>query len=70
VANLICGPVFDKLSVRSKEELFAKQIVIQGILAIQAGDNPRIVESKLLSFLSDTERAHLPAMASGGGKDK
>ncbi len=65
-ANLICGPVFDKLSVRSKEELFCKQIVIQGILSIQAGDNPRIVESKLLSFLSNTERAHLPAMASSG----
>jgi chemotaxis protein MotA len=63
-ANLICGPLFDKLSIRSKEELFNKQIIIQGILAIQAGDNPRIVESKLLSFLSHKERAHMaPAAA-------
>ena len=67
-ANLICGPLFDKLSIRSKEELFNKQIVIQGILAIQAGDNPRIVESKLLSFLSPKERAGMAA--AGGGKDK
>jgi chemotaxis protein MotA len=67
-ANLICGPVFDKLAVRSKEELFCKQIVIQGILSIQAGDNPRIVESKLLSFLSTTERAHMPALAGKDGK--
>jgi chemotaxis protein MotA len=59
-SNIFCGPVFDKLSVRSKEELFCKQIVIQGILSIQAGDNPRIVESKLLSFLSAGERAHMP----------
>jgi chemotaxis protein MotA len=66
-ANLVCGPVFDKLAVRSKEELFCKQIVIQGILSIQAGDNPRIVESKLLSFLSTSERAHMPALA--GGKE-
>ncbi len=66
-ANMICGPLFDKLSIRSKEELFNKQIIVQGILAIQAGDNPRIVESKLLSFLSPTERAH---MAPGGGKEK
>jgi chemotaxis protein MotA len=67
-ANLICGPLFDKLSVRSKEELFNKQIIIQGILSIQAGDNPRIVESKLLSFLSSAERAGMaPA---GGGKEK
>ncbi|MEI8195896.1 MAG: MotA/TolQ/ExbB proton channel family protein [Phycisphaerae bacterium] len=67
-ANLICGPVSDKLAIRSKEELFNKQIIIQGILAIQAGDNPRIVESKLLSFLSSAERAHMPALAGGGEK--
>ena len=59
-ANVVCGPVADKLGLRSKEELFAKQIIIQGILSIQAGDNPRIVESKLLSFLSASERAHIP----------
>lgn len=70
-ANIICGPVADKLAIRSKEELFSKQIIIQGILAIQAGDNPRIVESKLLSFLSNAERAKMPALAgSGGGKEK
>jgi len=68
-ANVICGPLFDKLSVRSKEELFNKQIIIQGILAIQAGDNPRIVESKLLSFLSSKERAHM-APAGGGEKER
>jgi chemotaxis protein MotA len=70
-ANLICGPLFDKLSIRSKEELFNKQIIIQGILSIQAGDNPRIVESKLLSFLSHGERSHLAsAGAAAGGKEK
>src|SRR3954454_486458 len=68
-ANVVCGPLFDKLSVRSKEELFNKQIIIQGILAIQAGDNPRIVESKLLSFLSAKERAHM-APAAGAAKEK
>jgi len=68
-ANVICGPLFDKLSIRSKEELFNKQIIIQGILSIQAGDNPRIVESKLLSFLSASQRAHLQtAMAAGAEK--
>jgi chemotaxis protein MotA len=67
-ANVICGPLCDKLAARSKEELFNKQIIIQGILAIQAGDNPRIVESKLLSFLSSKQREGMaPA---GAGKDK
>jgi len=67
-ANLICGPLCDKLAVRSKEEMFVKQIIIQGILSIQAGDNPRIVESKLLSFLSAHERAHMAPSA--GAKEK
>ena len=67
-ANLICGPLCDKLAVRSKEEMFNKQIIIQGILAIQAGDNPRIVESKLLSFLSAKQRAGMAT--AGGGKEK
>lgn len=67
-ANVVCGPVADKLAIRSKEEMFCKQIIIQGILAIQAGDNPRIVESKLLSFLSSAQRAHMPAAAAGGEK--
>lgn len=68
-ANVLCGPLCDKLAIRSKEELFNKQIIIQGILAIQAGDNPRIVESKLLSFLSSKERAQIQP-AAGGGKEK
>ena len=67
-ANVICGPLYDKLTVRSKEELFNKQIIIQGILAIQAGDNPRIVESKLMSFLSSKERSN--AAPAAGGKEK
>jgi chemotaxis protein MotA len=66
-SNVVCGPLCDKLHVRSKEEMFNKQIIIQGILSIQAGDNPRIVESKLLSFLSSSERAH---MAPADGEKK
>ncbi len=67
-ANVICGPLYDKLTIRSKEELFNKQIIIQGILSIQAGDNPRIVESKLLSFLSSKQRSGMAPAA--GGKEK
>ena len=63
-ATVICGPLYDKLTIRSKEELFNKQIIIQGILSIQAGDNPRIVESKL-SRASLLERG---AGACGAGR--
>ena len=51
LANLICIPLGEKLSYLSHEEMLARQIVIRGVLAIQAGDNPRIVRQKLDMFL-------------------
>lgn len=51
LANLVALPLADKLAVRSKEELLLKAIIIRGIMAIQSGDNPRIVEQKLKTFL-------------------
>lgn len=50
-ANLVFGPIADKLGSRSEEEMLAKEIVIRGVMAIQSGDNPRIVEQKLRTFL-------------------
>jgi len=51
MANLICIPLGEKLSYLSHEELQFKEIVLRGVLAIQAGDNPRIVQQKLTTFL-------------------
>ena len=51
-ANLIFLPLSNKLKHASAEETHAREIVMEGILAIQAGDNPRIVEEKLKSFLA------------------
>jgi len=51
LANLVCIPLGEKLSYLSHEELLARQIVIRGVLAIQAGDNPRVVRQKLDMFL-------------------
>jgi chemotaxis protein MotA len=61
--NLIAGPVAEKLALRSQEELFGKEIILQGILSIQAGNNPRVVEMQLLSFLSAKQQAVLPKAA-------
>lgn len=49
-ANVFCLPLARKLGYRSSEELLRKTIVLQGILAVQAGDHPRIVEQKLRAF--------------------
>ncbi|MCP4293655.1 MAG: motility protein A [bacterium] len=57
LANAIFIPLQGKLEIRSAEELVIKAMIIEGIMAIQSGDSPRIVEEKLKSFLSPTERA-------------
>ncbi len=58
MANLFCIPMADKLAVRSSEEMLNKSIVLMGIMSIQSGDNPRIVEQKLNSFLAASSRVH------------
>jgi len=56
LANAFFLPLSGKLETRSKEEMLSKLMVIEGIMAIQSGDSPRIVEEKLNSFLSPTVR--------------
>lgn len=56
LANMVALPVADKLEMRSEEELMRMQIVMEGVIAIQSGDNPKIVEQKLELFLPPGER--------------
>ncbi len=56
IANMIAMPIADKLGMRSDEELMFKTIVIKGVMSIQSGDNPRIVEQKLKTFLPPSAR--------------
>ena len=56
IGNLFGAPVENILNIRSSDEMLGKTVVIEGIMSIQAGDNPRMLEAKLLSFLQPTER--------------
>ncbi len=56
LANIIFGPISAKLKVYSSKEVLAKRMIIEGIMSIQSGDNPRIVEHKLSVFLSPKVR--------------
>lgn len=58
-ANMLAIPIVKKLAKRSEDELAMKQIMIEGTLSIQSGDNPRIVKEKLSSYLAPAERAVL-----------
>ena len=56
LANLIFLPIAGKLKTRSANEVLLKELCIEGIMSIQSGDNPRIVEQKLNSFIAPKMR--------------
>ncbi len=56
MANLIFLPIAGKLRTRTRSEILVKEVIIEGILSIQSGDNPRIVEQKLKAFISPSLR--------------
>jgi chemotaxis protein MotA len=63
VANAIAGPIGDKLAGRSGEEIVNREMMLQGILSIQAGDNPRVTQDKMLAFVPQTVRVKMRAAA-------
>jgi len=56
LANLCYLPLSDKLKLRHEEELANLDLITEGVIAIQSGDNPRVVKTKLLSFISPEMR--------------
>lgn len=67
-ANLLFLPIGKKLRIRNEEELLYKQIMIEGILAIQSGDNPKFLKEKLLTFLGQKERSKIGSGEGGEGE--
>lgn len=56
LANWICAPISNKLKAQNDMEMMQKEIMIEGLLSIQAGENPRVIEEKLKSFMAPSER--------------
>jgi chemotaxis protein MotA len=57
LANFICLPIANKLAINSKEEIQLKAMMIEGVLSIQAGENPRMIANKMKGFLSSEQKA-------------
>jgi chemotaxis protein MotA len=57
IANLLALPVAGKLTLRSRQEVARRAMIIEAILSIQNGDNPRILEEKLRTYLPPVERS-------------
>ena len=62
IANALTGPISDKLNLRAAEEAMIKSLIIDALLAIQAGQNPRVIESMLRNYLPEGQR--------GGGDEE
>ena len=56
IANTLGTPIANILRVRAQDEALMKLLIIEGIISIQSGDNPRTLETKLLSFLPPNQR--------------
>ena len=70
LANVLFNPIANKLNVRNEEEMLYKQVIIEGILAIQAGDNPKFLKEKLASYLDQkTQMRILNSDGEGGGDE-
>src|SRR3954454_24034720 len=69
-ANVVYLPIATRLKGISPDEVHARQLVIEGILAIQAGDNPRVVQEKLITFVAPAQRSGEGEAAGGAAAAK
>ena len=56
LSNWLCTPIAFKLKMHNTNEIRMKEIMVEGLLSIQAGENPRVIEEKLKSFLAPSDR--------------
>ncbi len=63
LANAVAGPIGDKLALRSSEEIVGREMILQGILSLQAGDNPRVTLDRMVAFLPPAGREKLKTAA-------
>jgi chemotaxis protein MotA len=67
-ANLIYLPISNKIKFRTKETISEMELMLEGILALQAGENPQLIKKKLTSFLHDKE-TEAPEEDGGDGEE-
>ena len=63
LAHMIFGPIANNLRIRDGEEVLCKEIIVEGIMSIQSGENPKALREKLLTYISQKDR---DASGSGG----
>jgi chemotaxis protein MotA len=69
-ANVVFLPVANRLKELSEEEMHFREMTLEGILAIQAGDNPRVVAEKLMAYVPPAERPSEEEQAAAAAAQK
>ncbi|MEN6358111.1 MAG: flagellar motor protein [Armatimonadota bacterium] len=69
-ANLVYLPIASKLKSRTADEVLAYEMIIEGVMSIQAGDNPRIVETRMMAYLPPAMRAEREKAKVERGREK
>lgn len=69
LANLVFIPMAGKLEIKTDEEVFIKQIIIEGVIGVQSGQNPRILKEKLSAFLSENMKKKQEEGTDEGAED-
>ena len=70
LANLLLMPIAKKLRMRNEEEVIYRQVIIEGVLGIQAGDNPKLLREKLISYLPQKKQKKLLDEEQAGGNPR
>ena len=68
-ANLIWLPIGNKLKNQSKTEMLVKELILEGVLSIQSGENPNILAQKLKVFLGPADRERKAEAAQEGSNE-
>ena len=66
LAHMLFGPIANLLRIRDEEEVLCKMIIVEGVMSIQAGENPKFLRERLMTYLAGSQRDG----AEGGKKGK
>jgi chemotaxis protein MotA len=69
LANMIFTPIANKLEARHEEEFLCNMIICEGVQAIQAGENPKFIQERLMNLLPVYKQSSTDADAGGGGEE-
>ncbi len=59
LANLVFLPIASKLENKTEQEVFVKQIIVEGVIGVQSGQNPKILEEKLSAFIPKGKKVNV-----------